>query len=75
MITKYCYNCKKKLIVGVDVFFSIDISYKGFYGNQILRGDVNECHAVFCDNCGKAAEKLFDKIKIPKIKSLTKDFN
>lgn len=64
-LTRYCHNCKKKLVVGVDLFFAIDISFKGLYGNQILRGTPSERHAAFCDNCGKAAEKLFDKIKIP----------
>ena len=63
---RICYNCKKEIVVVVDLYYQIDISFKGFYGNNIFRGEVEEKHAAFCDNCGKAAEKLFDRIKIPK---------
>lgn len=63
---KICYQCKKTILVGVDLHYQIDISLKGLYGNSIFRGKIEERHADFCENCGKAAEKLFDRIKIPK---------
>lgn len=63
---RICYNCKKTIVVGVDLYYQIDISLKGLYGNSIFRGQKEERHADFCDKCGEAAEKLFDKIKIAK---------
>jgi len=64
-MNRICYNCKKTIVVG-DLCFQINISFNGLYGNAISRGKPEEKHAAFCENCGKAAEKLFDKIKIPK---------
>ena len=63
---RICYNCKKTIVVGVDLYYQIDISFKGFYGNAISRGKPEERRADFCEKCGQAAEKLFDKIKIAK---------
>ena len=63
---RICYKCKKTIVVGVDLYYQIDISFKSFYGNSIFRGNKEERHADFCEKCGKPAEKLFDRIKIPK---------
>jgi len=65
-LNRICYNCKKTIVVGADLYYQIDISFKGFYGHNISRGKLEEKHAAFCQNCGKGAEKLFDRIKIPK---------
>lgn len=58
-----CYNCGKKLEVGVDPYYKMEISTTGFYGNKMFHDE-----AVFCVKCEKAAETLLNKIRIPKIR-------
>jgi len=58
-----CFTCNKEIVIGHARYWQVDISLKDPYSQNVWRGEAEDAHAAFCEECEPQAGALFDHLE------------